>query len=53
MAAVDAAVYEAFMPMSAGRLAGWIMDGIAPYALDITEAYLQAAVLAGEETDCY
>lgn len=53
MAAADAAAYEAFMFTSAGQFTGWIMDGIAPYALDITEAHLQAAVLAGEETDCY
>ena len=53
MADAEAAAYDVFISTSAGQLAGQIMGEIAPHAPDFTEAYLQASVLSGEETECY
>ena len=49
MSDASAAVYDAFMSTSAGQLAGATTSFIPGF----TEAYMQAAALSGEATECY
>lgn len=49
MAAADAAVYSAL----AGTLAGQMLSELESHMPDFTEAYLQASVLSGADTECY